>query len=97
MSGEDLGYKPEVLERAKFEYSLLGEVLSGKVKRKTDRMVKRDKQNLVYNQQHSFVKFKGARDSTEMPLDSMYKKLDEFRKNIIGLKALVHKQTKTKF
>ena len=33
LTGEDLGYKPGVVERARFEYSLLGEVLSGKVKK----------------------------------------------------------------
>ena len=27
MTGEDLGYKPGVVERAKFEYSPLGEAL----------------------------------------------------------------------
>ena len=33
LTGEDCGYKPGVVEIAKFEYSSLGEVLSGKVKK----------------------------------------------------------------
>ena len=33
-NNKDLGYKPGVVERAKFEYSPLAEVLSGKVKKK---------------------------------------------------------------
>ena len=98
LTGEDLEYKTEVLEIGKFEYSPLGEVLGGKVKKKTDRMVKKDKQNknLVYNQQDSFAKFKSAGDFTEMLLDSMYKKWINFIKHIIDLKTLVQKQTKTK-
>ena len=47
-NNKDLGYKPGVVERAKFEYSPLAEVLSGKVKNdkqnnKTDGMVKKGK------------------------------------------------------
>ena len=46
LAGEDLGHKPEVLERAKFEYSLLGEALKNNTaKTKRDKIVKRDKQD----------------------------------------------------
>ena len=34
-TGEDLGHRPSVLEKPKFEYSSLGAVLSGNVKKKT--------------------------------------------------------------
>ena len=34
LTGKYLGYKPGVAERAKFEYCPLGEVLSGKVKKR---------------------------------------------------------------
>ena len=40
LTGEDLGYKPGVVEKVKFEYSPLGEVLSNKAKSK---IYKRDK------------------------------------------------------
>ena len=33
MTGEDLGYKPEVVEKVKFEYSPLGEGLSKGLKK----------------------------------------------------------------
>ena len=36
LSGEDLGLKPSAVEKAKFEYSPLGAVLSNKVKNKTN-------------------------------------------------------------
>ena len=38
-----IGYKPEVLEKAKFEYSLLGEDLYNKTKSKADNIDKIDK------------------------------------------------------
>ena len=68
LTAEDSGYKPGVVQRAKFDYSPFGEVLNGKVKKekqsnKTDKIVKKDKQNknLAYNQQHSFAKCKDIR------------------------------------
>ena len=36
LTGEDLGLKPSAVEKAKFEYSPLGAVLSNKVKNKTN-------------------------------------------------------------
>ena len=73
MTGEDLGYKPVVVEQAKFEYSSLGDTLNNKVKSKTNKkskVVNTDKQdkNLIYNSQHRFAKFKDISDFTELPL-----------------------------
>ena len=77
---EDLGYKPKVLQKVKFQYSPLGDALKNNAKTKTDKIVKKDKgdKHLVYNQQHSFAKFKDLSDFKEMSLDSMHKKLSEF-------------------
>ena len=36
LTGEDLGHRPSVLEKTKFEYSPLGAVLSDNVKKKTN-------------------------------------------------------------
>ena len=48
-----IGCKPEVLEKAKFEYSLLGEDLYNKAKSKADNIDKIDKwdKTLIYNSQ----------------------------------------------
>ena len=97
LTGEDLGYKPGVVERAKFEYSPLGEVLSNKTKSKTDKnnkVINTDKQdkNFFYNSHHSFVKFKDIKDFKDLSLDSMHKKLNDFHKKLLSLKMLVHKQ-----
>ena len=101
LTGEDLGYKPSVVEKAKLEYSPLGEVVSGivlndKQNNKTDKIIKKDKQNkiLVYNQQHNFEKFKDISDFKEFSLDSMYRKLNDSHKNLVYLKNLIHKQKK---
>ena len=53
MTDKLIGYKPEVLEKAKFEYSLLGEDLYNKAKSKADNIDKIDKwdKNLIYNSQ----------------------------------------------
>ena len=37
LTGEDVGYKPEVLERVKFQYSPLGEILN-KILKRDDRV-----------------------------------------------------------
>ena len=36
LTGEDLGHRPSVLEKTKFEYSPLGAVLADNVKKKTN-------------------------------------------------------------
>ena len=38
---------------------------------------KKDK-NLIYNSQHSFIKFKDINEFKELLLDSMFKKLNDF-------------------
>ena len=93
LTGEDLGYKPVVVEKFKFEYSPLGEALNNKAKSKIDKrdkVVNTDKQNktLFYNSQYSFVKFKNISDFKELSLDSMHEKLNDFHKKFTGLKKL---------
>ena len=62
LTGEDLGNKPCVLEKTKFEYSSVGAVLADNVKKKTNtnkvNIKKKQDKNLIYNPQHSFTKFK---------------------------------------
>ena len=40
LTGEDLGYKPGVVQQTKFEYSPLGEALYNKIKNKIDKKIK---------------------------------------------------------
>ena len=62
LTGEDLGHRPSVLEKTKFEYSPLGAVLADNVKKKTNtnkvNIKKKQDKNLIYNSELSFAKFK---------------------------------------
>ena len=89
-TGEDLGYKPSVFEKAKFEYSPLGVALPNNTKNKTNKNNVHNKNKqykyLVYHSQHSFTRFKDINEFKETnfikielkSLDSMYKRLNEF-------------------
>ena len=90
LTGEDLGHKPSVFEKAKFEYSPLGMTLINNAKSytKKDKAYNKNKQNkyLVYNPQHSLTKFKNTNECEELSLNSMYKRLDNFKKRFNRLK-----------
>ena len=85
LTGEDLGHRPSVLEKTKFEYSPLGAVLANNVKKKTNtnkvNIKKKQGKHLIYNSQHSFTKFKNIDEFKELSLDSIYKKLNDLKKN----------------
>ena len=84
LTGEDLGHRPSVLEKTKFEYSPLGAVLADNVKKKTNtnkvNIKKKQDKNLIYNLQLNFTKFKDIDEFKELSLDSMYKKLNDLKK-----------------
>ena len=90
LTGEDLGHRPSVLEKTKFEYSPSGAVFSKNVKKKTNtnkvNIKKRKDKNLIYNSQHNFKKFKYIDEFKELSLDSMCKKLNDFQKRFNRLK-----------
>ena len=94
LTGEDLGYKPKVFEKVKFQYFSLGETLKTNAKTKTDKIVKKDKgdKHLIHNQQHSFAKFKDVSDFKEMSLDSMHERLHDFHKKLLSLKVLIQRR-----
>ena len=118
-TSEDLNLKSSTVEKAKFEYSLLGKVFNKGLKEedKRERLLKKlenikDKneellntfsttnkvnktpknkinkqnKNLVYNTQHSFVRFKNISGFEELPLHSMHKKLKKFHNQFTNLK-----------
>ena len=92
LTGEDLEHRPSVLERIKFEYSPLGAVLSDNVQMKTNinkiNIKKKQDKNLIHNSQHSFTKFKDIDEFKELSLDSMFKKLNDFKKRFNKLKTV---------
>ena len=95
LAGEDLGYKLNVIEQAKFDYSPLGMSLSKAFKKDEVKSVARSKSDFNYNSHHAFFKFyKGYDDFGEMPLDPKYNKMKEFNKLLISFKSLKTKKQK---
>ena len=52
--------------------------------------------NLIYNPQHSFAKYKDIDGYEELPVDSMYKRLNEFKKRFNKFKTLNPQTDKNK-
>ena len=92
LTGEDLGHRPSVLEKNKFEYSPFGAVLNNNVQMKTNtnkvNIKKKQDKHLIYNSEHSFTKFKDIDEFKELSLDSMHKKPNDFFKKINKLKTV---------
>ena len=79
MTGEDLGHRPSVLEKTKFEYSPLGMSLSKSFKKDNVKNIANRKRDFNYDSKHSFNRFyKEFNKSEEMLLDSKYNKIKKF-------------------
>ena len=96
LTGEDLGYKPGVLEQAKFEYFPLGKVFNKGLEKvdKTDRLVKRLKNVKGKNKEL----LKAIKDQIRKQLDTIeknnqlkVKKKDDKTKGILYLEEGVNK------
>ena len=77
LTGEDLGYKPNVFEKAKFEYSSLGMSLSKTFKEDEIKKVAKSKGDFSYDCNHTFFEF--------------YKRTDEFKDMSLGSKYTITK------
>ena len=96
LTGEDLGYKPNVFKKAKFEYSPLGMSLSKAFKKDEGKSVAKNKSDFNYGSNHTFYRFyKGYDEFEEMSLDSKYHRIKEFNKLLISFKAVETKKTET--
>ena len=67
LTGEDLGHKPSVFEKAKFEYSPLGMVLTKNTKNKTNknRVDSKKKKTNIWYMIHNIV-FQGLKISMNL-------------------------------
>ena len=92
LTDKDLGHRPSLLEKTKFEYSPFGAILANNFKKKTytNKVNSKKKQDkyLIYNLQHSFTKFRDTNEFKEFSLGSMCKKLNDFKKKFNKLKAV---------
>ena len=57
LTGEDLGHRPSVLEKTKFEYSPLGMSLSKSFKKDNVKNIANRESDFNYDSKHSFYRF----------------------------------------
>ena len=71
LTGEDLEHKPSIFEKAKFEYSPLGMLLSKAFKKDEVKSVAKSMGDFNYDSKYAFYRFnKGYDEFEEMSLDS---------------------------
>ena len=95
LSGEDLGYKPEVLEKTKSEYSPLGETFN-EIFLKNDKISKGKYDNdLRYGFVHNFNKFSMSNFNEISSINSKFDTLNKLYKDFKKLND-VKSQNKNK-
>ena len=93
LTGEDLGHRPSVLEKTKFEYSPLGMSLSKSFKKDNVKNIAKSESNFNYDTNYNVYRFYKVYDEfQEMSLDSKYNRIKEFNKLLIKFKALKPKK-----
>ena len=83
LTGEDLGYRPDVIQRAKVEYSPLGEAFNKAFKKddKNKKVIKHDN-DLVYNSVHNFNKYSVSSFNEISSIDSKFDAINKFYKDL---------------
>ena len=96
LTGEDLGHRPSVLEKTKFEYSPLGMSLSKSFKKDNIKNIAKSENDFIYDSNYGFYKFYKSYDEfKELSLCSKYNKIREINKPLTKFKALKSKNPKT--
>ena len=92
-----LGYKPRVLEKAKFEYSPVGVPLNKALKKDGVKSIAKSKSDFNYDSNHTFyIFYKGYDEFEEMSLDSKYNRMKELINLLLASKLLKQKKTETR-
>ena len=96
LTGEDFGYKPNVFQKAKFEYSPLDMSVNKAFKKDEVKSIARSNSDFNYDSNHTFYKFyKGYDEFEEMSLGSKYKRMKAFNnKLLISFKSVRTKNQK---
>ena len=98
LTGEDLGHRPILLEKTKFEYSPLGMSLSKSFKKDNVKNNANKESNFNHDGNYKFYKFYKEYDEfEEMSLDYKYNRIKEFNKLLIRFKTLKSKKPETQF
>ena len=96
LTGEDLGHRPTVLEKTKFEYSPLDMSLSKSFKKDNVKVIANIGSDFNYDSNYKIYKlYKGYDEFEEMSLDSKHRRIKEFNRLLIEPKALKSRNSKT--
>ena len=97
LSGEDLGYKPDVIQRAKFEYSPLREAFNKVFKKddKNKKVIKYDN-DLAFNFVNNFNKYSVPSFNEISSIDSKFDTISKFYKDLAKLISVKSKYENTK-
>ena len=89
LTGEDLGHRPSVLEKSKFEYSPLGMSLSKSFKKDFVKNIANKESDFNYDNKYKFYRFYKEYDEfKEISLNSKHNKMKEFKSFLRILKIL---------
>ena len=93
LTGQDLGYRPSVFQKAKFVYSPLGKALSKGLKK--DDKVKYNNNKCKYDFVHNFNKYNVTNVNEISSIDSKFDALNKFYKDFVNLKGAKSKSRET--
>ena len=84
LTGEDLGYKPDVIQTAKFEYSPLGKAFNKVFKKddKNKKVIKHDN-DFVYNSVRNFNKYSASSFNEISSIDSKFDTINKYYKDLL--------------
>ena len=89
LTSEDLGHRPSVLQKTKFEYSPLGMSLSKSFKKDNIKNIANRESDFNYDGKYKFYRFYKQYDEfEEMSLDSKHNKMKEIKKLLNNFKNL---------
>ena len=89
LTGEDLGHRPNVFEKTKFECSPLGMSFSKSFKKDKVKNIAKNESDFNYDSNHKFYKFyKQYNEFEEMLLDSKSNRVKKFTKLLTEFKNL---------
>ena len=100
LTGEDLGYKPYLIQRAKLEYSPLGEAFNKAFKKSgKNKKVRKHDNDLVYTFVQNFNKYSVSSFNEISSIDCKFVIINKFYKDFLKLndvKSQKKKNYKTK-
>ena len=89
LTGKNLGHRPSVIEKIKFEYSPLGMSLSKSFEKDNVKNIAKSESDFNYDGNYRFQRFyKGFDELEVMSLDCKYNRIKEFNNFFLNLKLL---------